>query len=87
MDDITVLPRVNARHPDVSDDDVRCAWLNPVRSRRRNDTEPTQYVTVGIDGHGRFLEMCAVLSADSKGWVVYHAMKATRKVLHEVGLI
>lgn len=47
------------------------------------EQKPDQF----IDGHGRFLEMCAVRSADSRGWVVYHAMKATRKVLHEVGLI
>ena len=71
MEDITVLPRVNARHPDVSDDDVRCACLNPVRSRRRNDTEPTQYVAVGIDGHGRFWK-CArfVPLIPGVGWCI-----------------
>lgn len=67
--DIVVDPRIQTRHPDVSE-----------------DTDPLRYVAVGYDEYGRLLEMVAVLD-ESDRWHVFHAMRATPKVLRELKLL
>lgn len=84
--DVIVDPRVNMRHPDVSDHSVYVAWRNVVRFMPRNGTDPLRYVAVGYDDHGRLLEMVAVLD-ESDRWHIFHAMRATPKVLHELKLL
>jgi hypothetical protein len=44
-----------------------------------------QWVGVGTDAGGRLLEYIAV-EHEPDGWLVFHAMPATKKVLIEVGL-
>ncbi|MDO5697633.1 MAG: hypothetical protein Q4G51_06625 [Dermatophilus congolensis] len=60
------------------------AFENTLRSRAR-DTHPVQWVGVGADANGRLLEYIAVEN-EPDGWLVFHAMSATTKVLIEVGL-
>lgn len=72
--------------PDVSADSVRVAWSNVVRFMAREDTDPLRYVAVGYDEYGRLLEMVAVLD-ESDRWHVFHAMRATPKVLRELKLL
>lgn len=52
----------------------------------REDTDPLRYVAVGYDEYGRLLEMVAVLD-ESDRWHVFHAMRATTKVLRELKLL
>lgn len=84
---VRVHPRVPVRHPDVSVADVQYAFNHIIRSMRRpGGQEPTQYLAVGNTADGRILEMLAVIGERGE-WFVYHAMKATRKSLLELGLI
>lgn len=59
------------------------AFESALRSRGR-DTDPIQWAGVGIDSHGRLLEFIAI-EDEPDGWLVFHAMLATKKVLNEVG--
>ena len=86
LDDVIVHERVHLRHPDVSDDDVIYAWHHKIKERKRPKTDPTQYAAVGFDSHGRLLEMCAVRNLDVDAMVVFHAMRATRKMMEELKL-
>ena len=81
---VRVHPRVITRHPELRVSDVVEAFENTLRSRAR-DTSPVQWVGVGTDASGRLLEYIAV-EDEPNGWLVFHAMTATKKVLIEVGL-
>ena len=81
---VRVHPRVLQRHPDVTETEVVAAFESTLRSRAR-DTDPIQWVGVGVDGRGRLLEYVTV-EDEPDGWLVFHAMQATAKVLTEVGL-
>ncbi|MCL2787379.1 MAG: hypothetical protein FWD59_02630 [Micrococcales bacterium] len=81
---VDVHPRVSQRHPEVSPGDVEVAFDGALRSRAR-DTDPVQWVGVGLDGRGRLLEFVAIETAPGQ-WLVYHAMPVTKSVLNEVGL-
>lgn len=81
---VLVHPRVTERHPEITARDVTDAFENTLRSRAR-DTHPVQWVGVGADANGRLLEYIAVEN-EPDGWLVFHAMSATTKVLIEVGL-
>lgn len=81
---VQVHPRVMERHPEITEADVLVAFEQTLRSRAR-DTHPVRWVGVGTDTHGRLLEYIAVEN-EPDGWLVFHAMPATNKVLTEVGL-
>lgn len=81
---VRVHPRVTVKHPEVTVEDVEAAFVGALRSRAR-DTDPMQWVGVGMDTKGRLLEFIAV-EEQPHGWLVFHAMAATKKVLHELGL-
>lgn len=81
---VIVHERVSKRHPEIGADDVVWAFENTLRSRAR-DTSPVQWVGVGVDGSGRLLEYVAV-EIEPDGWLIFHAMEATGKVMREVGL-
>ena len=85
VNNVIVMERVHLCHPDIDQHDVIKAWDNIQKSMRRN-VKPYNYVAVGIDGKGRQLEMLAFLDENSD-WIVYHAMRATRKVLRELGVL
>jgi len=65
---------------------VRTCVRVGVRFMAREDTDPLRYVAVGYDEYGRLLEMVAVLD-ESDRWHVFHAMRATPKVLRELKLL
>ena len=75
---------MSRRHPEVEPRDVQAAFETALRSRAR-DTDPVQWVGVGLDERGRLLEFVAVETSPEQ-WLVYHAMPATKAVLNEVGL-
>ena len=81
---VRVHPRVSRRHAEVTAADAAQAFENTLRSRAR-DTYPVQWVGVGTDASGRLLEYIAV-EDEPDGWLIFHAMPATRNVLIEVGL-
>ena len=73
MDIIYVDDRIPLRHPEIQKPDVIYAWKNSVRSCPRLEKNPDEYLAIGIDGKGRFLEMVGI--RDSYGdWLVYHAL-------------
>jgi hypothetical protein len=81
---VSVHPRVLVRHPEIPEPDAVAAFTASLRSRAR-DTDPVQWVGVGMDRHGRLLEYVAIETGMDE-WLVFHAMPATAKVLIEVGL-
>ena len=81
---VRVHPRVSAKRPEITEEDVVTAFEEALRSRGR-DTDPIQWVGIGMDHKGRLLEFVAV-EDEPDGWLVFHSMVATAKVLHEIGL-
>lgn len=81
---VRVHPRVSAKRPEIAEDDAVAAFEGALRSRGR-DTTPIQWVGVGMDRQGRLLEFVAV-EDEPDGWLIFHAMVATAKVLNEIGL-
>jgi hypothetical protein len=87
VENVSVHPRVNRRHLDVTDDDVLVAWQNCLRSAPRLSSASTEHIAVGFDTAGNLLELVAVRTSGGD-WVVYHAMRPpTKKTLKELGLI
>lgn len=82
---IRVHPRVFEQHPELTEDDVYAAFETTLRRVPRFDTDPMQWVGVGMDSRGRLLQWVAVEDAPSN-WHIFHAMNATTKTLIEVGI-
>ncbi|WP_431836647.1 hypothetical protein [Cellulomonas sp. Y8] len=82
---IEVHPRITAKRSEIEPADVRSAFTATLRKVARLDTDPVQWVGVGLDGHGRLLEYVAIETGHEE-WLVFHAMAATAKVLAETGL-
>jgi hypothetical protein len=76
---------VYERHPEVSKHDVLTAWKNCLRSKKRSGGAFDEYVAVGVDLTGRLLEMIVAHGSDGT-WLVFHAMKATKKTFDELGM-
>ena len=70
-----VHPRVNKRHPELSDADVEYAWEHFAIAATREVGH--REMRVGFDLKAREIEMVGVLTAD--GWLVYHAMTPPSK--------
>ena len=80
---IVVNPRISVRHPEISAKDAKTAWVNAIGLAQRTESSgATILVAVGFDSSGRLLELIAV-SMDDGSIVIFHAMKATKKVLFE----
>lgn len=82
---LVVHPRIQKRHPDVLEGDVRTAWRNAVRIQKREGSFDDRYLAVGVDQRGRLLEITAV-RLDRETVLAFHAMKATVKAVTELGL-
>ncbi|MCL2654379.1 MAG: hypothetical protein FWD65_01585 [Coriobacteriia bacterium] len=86
MAEVVVSQRVGVRHPEISNDAAVTAWRGAIASARRLESEPANIVVaVGFDKDGRLLEVVAVLLDDGTVYI-FHAMKATKKTLIELGL-
>ena len=84
--DLVVHERVMRRHPELSEEDVRCAWRNAFVMQRRWYTNPSVIAAVGVDMHGRVVEMAGVEQADDS-ILIYHAYTPpTEKTIDELGL-
>jgi hypothetical protein len=82
---VQVHARVAAKRPDLTDEVVVAAFENALRSVARLDTDPLQWVGVGMVSAGRLLEWVAVEN-EPDGWLIFHAAPATETTLREVGL-
>lgn len=82
---LIVHPRIQRRHPEVTEEDVRTAWENLIRIQQRENTADEQYFAIGIDGTGRALELTATRTEEGET-LIFHAMKATQKACKELGL-
>lgn len=84
MSQIGVHPRVNQRHPDVSDGDVRAAMRSMIRYKQRGSGE---WIAVGTDSHSRLVELVYIYDSDDDYFFVYHGMTPpSAKTLRELGL-
>lgn len=84
MSGVDVHPRIQARHPEVLPADVVAAMKGMVRYRRRPRGE---YIAVGFDDRGRFLELVYLYDERLDSFLVYHAMvPPSRKTLVELEL-
>lgn len=83
MGSVVIHPRVMERHPELTEEDVREAWLGYVRMTRR---EGDQVIALGFDGKGRAIELVAKeLDGD---YLIYHAMTPpTVNALRELGIV
>lgn len=86
MAELVIHPRVHERHPEIEDTDVESAWASCIKSIPRLDRDPREYIAVGVDGHGRLIEMVGRLLPNGT-LLIYHAMTPpTRKALMELGM-
>lgn len=84
MSCIDVHPKIQTHHPEIAQDDVVAAMKGMVRYRQRPEGE---YIAVGFDGRGRFLELVYLYDARLDSFLVYHAMvPPSRKTLVELEL-
>ncbi|MCI2148757.1 hypothetical protein [Bifidobacterium crudilactis] len=81
--EVIVHPRIHDRHNEIEDADVLSAWRSALLSASRADGTGT-WITVGVDGRGRLLEMMSVRNNDGQ-WLIYHAMTPpSRKTMNEL---
>ena len=67
-----VHPRVCARHPQLSERDVREAWHHAYYEAVRPESPNfPEYLWLGQDNRGRDIEMAGTMTED--GWLIYHA--------------
>ena len=78
-----ILPR--ALKHGLSEDDIRCAWRNATAVRRRNFDIPCIYAAAGPDVSGNLVELLLAEQED-RAFIVYHAMRLTRKMARELEL-
>lgn len=83
---LKIQERVFARHPDITEGDIRNAWLFAIAQRRRNASAPDVIAAAGPDMKGRLIEILAVEGQGGE-LSVYHAMKLTKKMARELNLI
>lgn len=83
-ENIGVHPRVNKRHPEITDADVKAAMKSMFCYRQRSSGE---WVAVGVDGNSRMLELVYEYDPDEDFFFVYHAqLPPSGKTLRELGL-
>jgi hypothetical protein len=69
----------------MTQDEVTGAWKARIKTQYRLDGDREYLVSVGVSPSGRLLEMIAFEDGDDV--VVFHAMKATKKILDELGML
>ncbi len=82
---VVVHPRVNKKHPEISDKDAIHAWNHSLAVINRTYNPPDYYAAAGMDTKGRMLELVGVETEDG-AIMIFHAMKLTEKMRKELGL-
>jgi hypothetical protein len=82
---IIVLDRVVNKHPELKPQEVLSAWESRIKTQFRLDDEVEYMVAVGVSQNGKLIEMIAFDDADDI--VIFHALKATKKMLTELGML
>lgn len=84
MFELVVHSRVVARHPQLSEEDVRTAWQNSYfQALRMGSKNSPEYLWIGVDGKGREVEMVGVPT--ETGFLIYHAnTPLSRRVRDEI---
>ena len=82
---ILVHPRVAERHPEIQNEDAVAAWNNAIVVQNRTYSPPDIYAAAGSDNKGRLLELVGIELEDGS-LLIYHAMRLTKKMRHELGL-
>ena len=84
MSQIGVHPRICERHPEVCEEDVIAAMRSMIHYKHRTSGE---WLAVGIDARGRFIELVYLYDHDEDFFLVYHGMTPPiGKTLKELGL-
>lgn len=81
---VIIHPRIARRHPEIAPDDVAAAMRGMVRYQQR----PTgEWLAVGFDGRGRFLELVYRYDEREDCFLVFHGMTPpSGRTLRELGL-
>jgi hypothetical protein len=82
---IIVLERVTKKHPELTNDEVLSAWESRVKTQFRLSSEKAYMVAVGVSSNGKLIEMLAFDDEDDT--VIFHALKATKKILNELDML
>jgi hypothetical protein len=85
--EIRVHPRVQIRHPDITDSDVVSAWRNKIALIERRTEEKDFLVALGVDANGRLLEMVSAQEEDGTLLVFHAKTPPTKRTLKELGLL
>ena len=84
MSQVGVHPRINQRHPEVSEADVMAAMRSMIRYKQRDSGE---WLAVGTDAHSRLVELVYDYDEEGDFFFVYHGMTPpSAKTLRELGL-
>ena len=84
MSSIGVHPRIARRHPEVTPDDVATAMRWMIRYKQRSTGE---WLAVGLDGHGRLVELVYQYDEEDDFFFVFNGMTPpSGKTLRELGL-
>ena len=79
---IVVKSRIYERHA-IESEDVEQAMKNMIKFQQRASGA---FIAVGFDRAGRELELVYDYDAEANEFTVFHAMRATKKFLAELGL-
>jgi hypothetical protein len=82
---IRVLSRVSEKHPDMTDIEVIGAWEVRIKTQYRLDGDKPYILAVGVSPKGRLIAMIAF--DDDGDTVVFHAMRASKKTMDELGML
>ena len=84
MSTIGVHPRIQSCHPEVRNEDVLHAMRGMIRYAQRSSGE---WIAVGLDGHGRLIELVYQYDPNEDFFFVFHGMTPpSSKTLRELGL-
>lgn len=85
---VIVHERVLKRHPDLSAEDVMCAWRNAFAMQERSGggLYGTVLVGIGADNRGRLLELVAQVRDDGIAEVFHSMTPPSRKLMAELGM-
>ena len=86
MTKIIVHARINKKHPEISEENVRVAFDTILASATRADREHDEHIAIGCDDKGRLLELVYTQNEDGD-YLIFHAFTPpTKKAMFELGI-